>query len=55
MKAIVLSGPNEFSLQEIAKQELKGICAALCTPSTEDGEKVDETGIKKPMKVLSNG
>lgn len=27
-------------------KELKGICAALCTPFTEDGEKVDETALK---------
>lgn len=27
-------------------KELKGICVALCTPFTEDGEKVDETALK---------
>jgi 4-hydroxy-tetrahydrodipicolinate synthase len=27
-------------------KELKGICAALCTPFTEDGEKVDEAALK---------
>jgi len=27
-------------------QELKGICAALCTPFTEDGEAVDEQALK---------
>jgi len=26
--------------------DLKGICAALCTPFTEDGENVDETALK---------
>jgi 4-hydroxy-tetrahydrodipicolinate synthase len=26
--------------------KLKGICCALCTPFTEDGEKVDETALK---------
>jgi len=27
-------------------EELKGICAALCTPFTEDGERVDEQALK---------
>ena len=27
-------------------KELKGICAALCTPFTEDGETVDEQALK---------
>ena len=27
-------------------KELKGICAALCTPFTDDGEKVDEAAMK---------
>jgi len=27
-------------------KELKGICSALCTPFTEDGEKVDEAALK---------
>ena len=26
--------------------ELKGICTALCTPFTDDGEKVDEAALK---------
>ncbi|MGD8261670.1 MAG: dihydrodipicolinate synthase family protein [Desulfobacterales bacterium] len=31
---------------------LKGICAAVCTPFTEDGEKVDETAFKKHIDSM---
>jgi len=31
---------------------LKGICAAVCTPFTEDGEKVDETALKKHIDSM---
>ena len=33
-------------------RELKGICAALCTPFTEDGEKVDETALKNHIDSM---
>jgi len=33
-------------------KELKGICAALCTPFTEDGEKVDETALKNHIDSM---
>lgn len=33
-------------------KELKGICAASCTPFTEGGEKVDETALKKHLDYL---
>jgi len=33
-------------------KELKGICAALCTPFTDDGEKVDETAIKNHIDSM---
>ena len=33
-------------------QELKGICTAICTPFTEDGEKVDETALKNHIDSL---
>ena len=33
-------------------KELKGICAALCTPFTENGEEVDETALKKHIDSM---
>lgn len=33
-------------------EELKGICAALCTPFTEDGEKVDETALRNHIDYM---
>ena len=33
-------------------KELKGICSALCTPFTEDGEKVDETGLRNHIDSM---
>ena len=33
-------------------EELKGICAALCTPFTEDGEKVDETALRNHIDSM---
>lgn len=33
-------------------KELKGICAALCTPFTEDGENVDEVKFKNHMDSM---
>ena len=33
-------------------QELKGICTAICTPFTEDGENVDETALKNHIDSL---
>jgi 4-hydroxy-tetrahydrodipicolinate synthase len=37
-------------------KELKGICAALCTPFSEDGEKVDETALKHHIdSMLESG
>lgn len=33
-------------------KELKGICCALCTPFTEDGEKVDETAFRKHIDSM---
>jgi len=33
-------------------KELKGICVALCTPFTEDGEKVDETALKNHIDSM---
>jgi 4-hydroxy-tetrahydrodipicolinate synthase len=35
-----------------SKQKLEGICVALCTPFTEDGEKLDETGLKKHIDSM---
>jgi 4-hydroxy-tetrahydrodipicolinate synthase len=33
-------------------KELKGICAALCTPFFEDGEKVDETALRNHIDSM---
>jgi 4-hydroxy-tetrahydrodipicolinate synthase len=33
-------------------KEFKGICTALCTPFTEDGEKVDETALKNHIDSM---
>ena len=33
-------------------KELKGICVALCTPFTDDGEKVDETALKQHIDSM---
>lgn len=33
-------------------KELKGMCVALCTPFTEDGEKVDETALKNHIDSM---
>jgi 4-hydroxy-tetrahydrodipicolinate synthase len=33
-------------------KDLKGICVALCTPFTDDGEKVDETALRKHMDSM---
>jgi 4-hydroxy-tetrahydrodipicolinate synthase len=33
-------------------KELKGICTAICTPFTEDGEKVDETALKNHIDSM---
>jgi 4-hydroxy-tetrahydrodipicolinate synthase len=33
-------------------KELNGICVALCTPFTEDGEKVDETALKNHIDSM---
>jgi len=33
-------------------KELKGICAALCTPFTEDGEKVDEIALRNHIDSM---
>jgi len=33
-------------------KELKGICAALCTPFTQDGEKVDEPALKNHIDSM---
>lgn len=33
-------------------KHLKGICCALCTPFTENGERVDETGLKKHVDSM---
>ena len=33
-------------------KELKGICVALCTPFTEDGEKVDETALRNHIDSM---
>ncbi|MDM8524893.1 dihydrodipicolinate synthase family protein [Desulfococcaceae bacterium HSG8] len=33
-------------------KELRGICAALCTPFTEDGEKLDEAALKKHIDSM---
>ncbi len=33
-------------------KELKGICCALCTPFTEDGEAVDETALRKHIDSM---
>ena len=33
-------------------KDLKGICCALCTPFTEDGESVDETALKNHMDSM---
>ena len=33
-------------------KSLKGICVALCTPFTKDGEKVDETLLKKHIDSM---
>jgi len=33
-------------------KELRGICVALCTPFTEDGEKVDETALKNHIDSM---
>src|SRR4030042_5693067 len=35
-----------------AQKKLGGICVALCTPFTEDGEKLDETGLKKHIDSM---
>ncbi len=32
--------------------ELHGICAAMCTPFTQDGEAVDETAFKRQIDIL---
>jgi 4-hydroxy-tetrahydrodipicolinate synthase len=32
--------------------ELRGICVALCTPLTEDGEKIDETALKNHIDSM---
>ncbi len=37
-------------------ENLKGICAALCTPFSEDGEKVDETAVRNHIdSMLESG
>jgi 4-hydroxy-tetrahydrodipicolinate synthase len=33
-------------------RELKGICAALCTPFTEDGEKLDEVALRNHIDAM---
>ncbi|UCE55975.1 MAG: dihydrodipicolinate synthase family protein [Desulfobacterales bacterium] len=33
-------------------KELKGMCVALCTPFTEDGERVDETALKNHIDSM---
>ena len=33
-------------------KELKGMCVALCTPFTEDGEKVDENALKNHIDSM---
>jgi len=33
-------------------KELKGICVALCTPFSEDGEKVDDTALKNQIDSM---
>ena len=38
--------------QEVPMKELKGMCSALCTPFTDDGEQVDETALRNHLDSM---